>query len=99
LVSCATVQVPELHPGITLPASEDGLQINTITGEAIRTPADQWKQKLPRGIILFSDDWQTLKSTLLSNCMENKCQRAVGVLDTLFQAVDQALQKMPSSPR
>ena len=93
---CATVQVPELRPGITLPASGDGLQVDTITGATTRIPADQWKKKLPKGIILFSDDWKILKTTLLTNCMQNTCSQAVGVLDSLFQTVDQALQKLPS---
>lgn len=96
LVSCAT-QIPEIHPGITLPASGDGYMVDTLTGADQRIPKDQWQAMLPRGIVLFSDDWQTLKTTLLNNCMENTCAQAVGAVDSLFQAVDQALQKLPSA--
>lgn len=97
-VSCAQVQIPELHPGITLPASGDGFTVDTVTGATQTIPAAQWQQKLPRGIVLFSDDWQILKTTLLNNCMDNTCTQAVGALDSLFQAIDQALRKIPVPP-
>ena len=96
LVSCSTIQIPEIHPGITLPASGDGYQVDTLNGVPTRIPAAQWQQKIPRGIVLFSDDWETLKKTLLASCMENTCQQAVGALDTLFQTIDQALKNVPS---
>jgi len=96
LAACATVELPELHPGITLPASGDGYQIDTITGKEVRIPADKWQEKLPRGIILFSDDWATLKYTLLKNCFQDaRCERMKTTVDTLFQTVDQALGKIP----
>jgi hypothetical protein len=96
LVSCATVDIPEIHPGITLPASGDGYQVNTLTGAVTRIPAEDWQKRLPRGIVIFSDDWATLKYTLLKNCMANQCQKSVGALDFLFQTIDQALRKLPS---
>lgn len=95
LASCAQIQIPELHPAITLPASGDGFLVDTVTGESQTIPAAEWQKKLPRGIILFSDDWEKLKTTLLTNCMENSCKQAVGVLDTLFQTIDKALKKIP----
>ena len=70
--------------------------ISTITHKETRIPAAVWQQKLPRGIILFSDDWATLKYSLLKNCMSNDCQQTVGTLDTLFQTIDQALRKLPT---
>lgn len=95
MASCATIEIPELHPGITLPASGDGFQVNTITGRAKLIPAAEWQKQLPRGIIMFSDDWAKLKFTLLKNCLENTCTQAVGALDTLFQTIDEALRKLP----
>ena len=79
-----------------MPASGDGYQIDTLTGLPTRIPAADWQKQLPRGIVLFSDDWKTLKSTLLANCIENTCQQAVGALDNLFQTIDQALQQLPN---
>lgn len=70
--------------------------MDTVTGETETIPKEIWAQRLPRGIILFADDWQTLKTTLLNNCMENTCSNAVGALDSLFQTIDQALRKLPS---
>lgn len=95
LVSCAEVQIPELHPGITLPASHNGIQVDTITGVVTVIPADEWAKKLPKGIILFAEDWVTLKTVTLNNCMQNSCAQAVGVLDSLFQTIDQALKNLP----
>jgi hypothetical protein len=96
LAACATVQVPDIHPGITLPASGDGYQIGTLSHDEIRTPAAEWIKKLPRAIILFSDDWAVLKQTILDNCISNNCEQSVGALDYLFQTIDQALKNLPS---
>lgn len=96
LANCATQQIPEIRPGITLPASGDGYQVDTLTGEGTRVPAEEWQKKLPRGIILFSEDWQILKMTILSNCIRGQCEKAVGALDTLFQTIDDVLKNLPS---
>lgn len=94
---CSTIQIPELRPGITLPASGDGYRVDTVTGKDETIPAEKWKLMLPRAIVIFSDDWAILKTVTLNNCMQSdKCAQAVGVLDSLFQIIDQALQKLPS---
>jgi hypothetical protein len=95
LVGCTTVDLPNLHPGITLPASGDGFQFGTLSHDEIRTPAPVWKEKIKRGVILFSDDWAKLKITLLENCISNECKQSVGALDNLFIAIDNALKKVP----
>lgn len=89
------VEIPRLRPGITLPASGDGFQVDTLSAEEFVTPAAEWREKLPYGIILFSDDWAKLKYVLLKNCLSNDCKQAVGTVDTLFQTVDQVLRKLP----
>ncbi len=94
MVSCSTIEIPDIHPGITLPASGDGYQIGTVSHDEIRTPADQWHEKTKRGIILFSDDWAKLKFTLLKNCLANDCKQSVGALDNLFYAIDNALKEI-----
>jgi hypothetical protein len=96
LSSCASISIPDISPGITLPASGDGYQISTITHKEIRTPKEEWEAKLPYGIILFSDDWAKLKEALLQNCLSNECKQTVGTLDQLFISVDEALKGIPA---
>lgn len=94
--SCAHVEIPDIAPGVTLPGNGTGFQRTTITDVEIETPAHIWKEKIKRGIILFSDDWAKLKKTLLKNCLSNQCKSTVGALDGLFYTIDDALNKIPS---
>lgn len=96
LSSCASVEIPNLRPGITLPASGDGYRYSTLTNEEERIPKEEWGPKRDRGIILFSDDWAKLKYVLLKNCLTNKCKSTAGALDSLFYAIDDALKQLPS---
>ncbi len=94
-VGCATVEIPNIKTYVTLPYSGDGHSIETLTHKEDRIPKAEWEEKRKRGIILFSEDWQKLKFTLLKNCEMNECKQSVGALDGLFQALDDALGSMP----
>lgn len=96
LSSCASVEIPDIRPGITLPASGDGYRYSTLSNKEERIPKVQWDEEKKRGIILFSDDWAKLKYTLLKNCLTNKCKSTAGALDSLFYAIDDALKQLPS---
>jgi hypothetical protein len=98
LPACSSLQVeiPDIQPGITLPASGDGYQIGTVSHKEIRTPKAQWDEKRKRGITLFADDWAKLKETILKNCLANECVQSVGALDNLFIAIDSALKQLPT---
>ena len=93
--ACASVQLPEIRPGVTLPASKDGFRVNTIKEEEETIPAVDWKKKLDTEpyIIIFSEDWATMKFVLLKNCLTMECKQTVGTLDYLFETVDSALKK------
>lgn len=95
-VGCATVEVPELRPHTTLPASKDGFWVNTLKDEEGEIPAPLWKKKLEEEahVILFSKDWASLRFTILKNCLTMQCQQSVGTLDNLFYTLDEALKKM-----
>ncbi len=95
LVGCASVEIPSIHPHITLPATQNGMWVDTISDEEGEIPAPAWKKILAEKpyIILFSDDWAKLRFTLLKNCLTMDCKNAVGALDFLFETVDQALKK------
>lgn len=97
-VGCASVEIPDFKAHITLPASQDGFWIKTVTDEEGTVPAVQWKQILETRpyIILFSEDWSILRFTILKNCLTMECKQAVGALDSLFYTVDEALKKKKS---
>lgn len=95
MVNCATIEIPDIKPGIVLPASGDLYQISTISHKETRTLAEDAKNKIPRAILLFSDDWAKLKFTLLKNCIANECKQTVGTLDNLFIVIDNALKQIP----
>lgn len=98
LVACASSQIPELHPAITLPGSGNGFWVNTIKDEEGEIPAPLWKKRLEEepSIILFVDDWKVLRFTVLKNCLTMDCKNAVGTLDFLFETADAALKKKRS---
>lgn len=95
LLGCASVEVPEIKPHITLPASGDGFWVNTMTEDEGRIPAAEWQKTLATKpyIVLFSDDWAELRFVILKNCLTMECKQAVGTLDFLFETVDSALKK------
>lgn len=98
LSSCASVEIPELHPHITLPANQSGFWVNTLKEEEGEIPPAEWKIKLETEphIILFSKDWATLRYVILKNCLTMACKQSVGTLDALFEAADAALKKKKS---
>ena len=93
--ACASVELPDIKAYVTLPASEDGYGVSTLSRKEVRIPKAEWEQKRKRGIILFSEDWAKLKFTLLKNCMAAQCKQTVGALDGLFYSIDDALKKLP----
>ena len=95
LVGCASVEIPDFKAHITLPASQDGFYVKTVSDEEGTIPAPQWKIKLENTphIILFSEDWSILRFGILKNCLTMDCKQAVGTLDFLFNAADEALKK------
>lgn len=93
-VGCATVSVPNFRAFVTLPASEDGFGIYTVSREEVTIPAAKWKTESKRGIIILPEDWAILKQTVRKNCIVNQCEQAVGALDGLFLAIDHALKQV-----
>lgn len=87
------MEIPDINAYVTLPASEDGYGVSTLSRKEVRIPKAQWEQKRKRGIILFSEDWAKLKFTLLKSCISNACTQSVGKLDSLFYTIDEALKR------
>jgi hypothetical protein len=95
LSGCATVEIPDLNPGITLPASGNGYRYTTLSNKETTIPKVKWDEERKKGIILFADDWAKLKIVLLKNCLSNRCKSTAGALDSLFYSIDDALKKIP----
>lgn len=96
LTSCATVRIPDFKVHITLPASEDGYWVKTISNEEGRIPKADWAVKKKRGLVILSEDWAVLRYTLMKNCLTNDCKDTVGVFDGLFIKLDAALKATQS---
>lgn len=94
--SCATVDIPDLNPGVTLPYFKEGYRYTTLSNVETTVPAAEWNMIVARSIVLTAEDWQKLKFVLLKNCLTNKCKATAGALDSLFYAIDDALKQLPS---
>lgn len=91
---CATVEVANFKAWIELPASKKGFAVETVSRQEHEMTAEKWAEKKKRAIHIFSEDWIILKRTIRKNCITNKCKQAVGALDGLFLAIDDALKKV-----
>jgi len=92
---CAGMQIPDFRAHITLPASEDGYYVHTVSSEEGRIPKAEWDKKKKAGIILLSSDWKILRNALLEACLSDDCNSVVGTFDGLFYSLDEALKKLP----
>lgn len=97
LSACASVEIPDFKAHMTLPASRDGFWVQTVSEDEGVIPAAEWRAKLDSTphIILFSEDWSILRFSILKNCLSMECKQAVGALDGLFYALDNALKTLP----
>lgn len=94
LVSCASVDLPDVCPEITLPASGDGYCRTTVTHKARRIPKAQWDIEKKKRVHVSFQDWTKIKKEFLKHCVMNKCKQAVGAFDDLFLSLDKALKKV-----
>ncbi len=92
---CATIELPDISPGITLPASEICFRISTLGQVEQFISKEECESIRKRSIFLTSEDWAKLKFTLLKNCITNKCKQTAGALDDLFITLDDALKELP----
>lgn len=88
------VEIPEFKTYVTLPASGDGHGVSTINHTQVRIPKTEWDKKKPRAILLFSEDWAILKTSLSKNCLTNQCKQSIGALDDLFKTIDEGLKQV-----
>lgn len=90
----SAVEIPDFKAHITLPASEDGYWVKTVSSEEGRVPKEEWALMRKRGIIILPEDWAILRKTIIKNCLTMECKQAVGTFDGLFYSIDGALEKI-----
>jgi len=95
LVSCGSMEIADIGPMITLPASGDCYQVTVLTHKKTRYPKAECDEIKKRGIVITSEDWKKQKISIQKNCQLQKCKQLVGVFDSLFLTIDSALQKVP----
>ena len=96
MLGCSSLEIPDFKAHITLPASQDGFWVKTVSADEGTIPKDEWAKTLKTKphIILFSEDWAILRFTLLKACLSLECKDAVGLFDDLFYTFDSALLKL-----
>ncbi len=94
LSSCASMDIADIGPMVTLPASGDCYQVTVLSKVKTRYPKAQCDEIKRRGIILTSEDWKKQRVSIQKNCQLQKCKQLVGVFDGLFLTIDEALQKL-----
>lgn len=95
LTSCAGMEIADIGPTITLPASGDCYRVTVLSKVKTRFPKDKCDEMKKRGIFLSSEDWKKQKISIQKNCQLKKCKQLVGVFDGLFLTIDDALKKVP----
>jgi len=93
--SCAGMDIADIGPMVTLPASGDCYQVTVLTHKKTRIPKAQCDEIKKRGVILTSEDWKKQRVSIQKNCQLKKCKQLVGTFDSLFLTIDDALKKIP----
>jgi hypothetical protein len=95
IVSCANFQTSDFPLIVQLPASKQCFEIKVMSGSEKRYPVDQCEKIKERAILLTSEAWKMIRSDIQVNCQNAQCVQIQGAADSLFLAIDQALQKVP----
>lgn len=96
LSSCSTLEVADVGPMVTLPASKDCYRVTTLTVVKTRIPKAECDEIKKRAVFFTTEDWRKQKTSILKNCQMKKCKDIVGVFDHLFLTIDEMLQKIPT---
>lgn len=94
LSACAgKLQVSDIGPTVTLPASQDCYRVRVISHQKTRIPKKECDELKKRAVFLIQDDWQRQRYDIQKNCQLTQCKQLVGAMDALFQAIDIGLKK------
>lgn len=95
LSGCAGMQIADIGPGVTLPASGDCFQITVLTRKETRTPKAECDKMKRKAIFITLEDWRIQRYSIQKQCQLSQCKQLVGAFDDLFLTIDKGLQQMP----
>lgn len=96
LSSCGSMEIADIGPMVTLPASGDCYRVTVLTHKKTRFPKSQCDEIKKRAVILTSEDWKKQRISIQKNCQLQKCKQLVGVFDNLFLTIDDSLNQLPN---
>lgn len=88
LSNCAGAEIPDIWVNTYDPYTDTCYGVSTLSGKERELPPNACK----RGVVLFSEDYATLKKSLYKTCINMKCKQSVEVLDDLFLTIDKAFE-------
>ena len=94
LANCASLNLPDVCPMITLPASGDGYCKTTVTQKPWRLPKKVWDKEKGKTLHLTASDWAQIKKILLKQCASQNCKQSISSVDELFLGLDSALESI-----
>lgn len=94
LTGCASVKIPDFNVYATLPASQDGVRVNVISGEYVRIPREEWKKLERRTVKLMPEDYAVIKKAFYNQCVQFKCDQELDLISHVFENIDEGLGKL-----
>jgi hypothetical protein len=95
LSSCTTMEIADISPGVTLPASQGCFRISVLTLKEQELPELECIELKKRSLFITSEDWKKQRIAIQKNCQMQQCKQLVGAFDQLFLTIDKALLKLP----
>lgn len=95
LNSCGNMKISDTPLMVRLPASKTCFEVKVLSWQERYIPPLECDKIAERSIILTSEAWKMLKTDIQKNCQTSKCKQLTGAADSLFLAIDEALDKIP----
>ncbi len=94
---CTSMHISDTPLMIQLPASKKCLEIKVMSWSEMVYSPEQCEKIKERSIILTSEAWKMLKTDIEKNCQLSQCKQISGAADSLFQIIDDSLNKIPGA--
>ena len=77
---------------VRLPATRNCFGVRVMSGKETEYSEALCDQMVSRAILLTSENWRILRGDIQTNCQYAECTQISGAADSLFLAIDKALQ-------
>lgn len=96
LASCTSLEMANIEPKVTLPASQNCYAVEVLTKKERIIPKAECDEIKKRAIFITSEDWKKLRGTNQKNCIRSrKCVEIRGAFDSLFMVIDEGFRQLP----